>query len=418
MRFRAWVGVLLGSTLLSSCAGIFQRDLRDPSRWERAARGAMKVGSASVDVTPTEHAYLAGFSPGRSATGVHEPLMARVLVVSVGGEELVMVGLDNLGPQQEDVEYIKGGIEGVMPGNVFVCSSHTHSGPDLVGIWGYWFLTSGRDRGYLMLLRQRIAQAVAEARRDLQPARLRYGKVRLPREGLLRNSNRRHLFDPRFHVLHFVHAETDAPVGTLFHLACHPEVEPRRGTLLSADFVGPLCRIWEERGHGPAMFVNGALGALVANRMRGTENVVPMGERLVEFAETSLAQAEDIEVQDMALVRSEVFLPLDSYLLRIGRQTTLIPREVYGGCLRSTVSYLRLGSLEIAMVPGEMEPGLAAKIRALSHRPNLLVFGLVDDEVGYLMDDRTARDPEFSYERGMGPGVRGGEQVTDALVAR
>ena len=38
--------------------------------------------------------------------------------------------------------------------------------------------------------------------------------------------------------------DDDRPLGTLLHLACHPEVMPRRNRLLSADFVGDLCDAW------------------------------------------------------------------------------------------------------------------------------------------------------------------------------
>ena len=39
---------------------------------------------------------------------------------------------------------------------------------------------------------------------------------------------------------------------------------PRRNTKISADFVGVLCDEWRARGHGQAVFVNGALGAMIA----------------------------------------------------------------------------------------------------------------------------------------------------------
>ena len=75
-----------------------------------------------------------------------------------------------------------------------------------------------------------------------------------------------------------------------------------------------------------------------------------------------------------------------------------------------------MGSLEAACVPGEMEPALAARIREATGKPDLLVFGLVDDEIGYLMRDQEARDPEYAYERGMSPVVDTGERVFEGLM--
>jgi hypothetical protein len=69
-------------------------------------------------------------------------------------------------------------------------------------------------------------------------------------------------------------------------------------------------------------------------------------------------------------------------------------------------------------VPGEMEPALAARLRAQLHRPDLVVFGLCDDEVGYLLRDKEARDPEFAYERSMSPCISAGELVSQAITGR
>ena len=56
------------------------------------------------------------------------------------------------------------------------------------------------------------------------------------------------------------------------------------------------------------------------------------------------------------------------------------------------------------------------RVVARSGRSRLLMFGLVDDELGYLLSEREARDPEFEYERSMSPGPTAGEMLMDALV--
>ena len=94
----------------------------------------------------------------------------------------------------------------------------------------------------------------------------------------------------------------------------------------------------------------------------------------------------------------------------------VVPRELYSGRLRTTVGYLRIGSFEAACVPGEMEPALAARIRATTNRPDLVIFGLVDDELGYLLREVDAHDPLYAYERLVSPGVTAGEMVSRALV--
>lgn len=405
-------------SLFSACTGLFQDDLPErPATFHRIAGGdVLLVGAAEADITPTDPQYLAGFNPNRVSTGIHMPLKARAIVFEIGGMRLAIVGVDNLGLQRDDVDWIKSGITGYQNGCVMLCSSHTHSAPDLVGIWGAYFWTSGRDRDYLSLVRAGVAEAVAEATERARPAVLVRGEDRLPPQGLQRNSNRRGLFDRRVTVVQARDIETGEPLGTLLHLGCHPEVFRSNNTLVSPDFAGPLCDRWRSEGQGQAVFVNGALGAMVTPQPRGSEGMDYVTEILVAKAKGALAAAEPVPARTLEVRRSDVYMPVTSAGLLLGRLTLVLPRRAYDGQIQSTVGWLRIGSLEAACVPGEMEPTLAERIRRVTGKPDLLVFGLVDDELGYLMREVDARDPEFAYERSMSPVVDTGERVFEALT--
>jgi hypothetical protein len=387
--------------------------------WSLPTGSEVHVGVAEADITPQDLLYLGGFGIARIATAVHAPLKVRALVLGTGDQRVAIVGIDNLGLQRQDADWIKGGIAGIPMGQVFLAASHTHAGPDLIGMWGRYFLTSGRDRDYLTQVRRSVAAAVAAATARAQPARLAHAIARLPEEGLVRNANRRGVFDRDLHVVHATATADGAPVGTLLHLACHPEVLSRHRTELSPDFVGALCDGWRARGLGQAVFVNGALGAMVSPGVqeRDGAGADAMGQALCALAARALPGARALAIDSVAVRRRDLFLPMASLGLVFGKQTTVIPRPTHRGYLRSTVGYLSLGALEIVCVPGEMEPGLAERLRRTSARPGLLVFGLVDDEVGYLMAARDARNPEFEYERTMSPSVDAGERVLRALLA-
>jgi hypothetical protein len=253
----------------AGCGGVFQHSLPEsPAGYEVVvdASAGLRVASAECDITPAVGSYMAGFNIGRTSTAVASPLKVRVLVVETASRRFAIVGVDNLGVMREDVDWIKAGLPGFANGDVFVCASHTHAGPDLIGLWGYYFLSSGRDRDYVVRLREATASAVAAARAAAAPARFVRGEALLPPTGLIKNANRAEVFDRRVTVLQALALDDGRPLGTLLHLACHPEVLPRRNTLLSADFVGELCDQWRARGHGQAVFVNGALGDGVADR--------------------------------------------------------------------------------------------------------------------------------------------------------
>jgi len=95
-----------------------------------------------------------------------------------------------------------------------------------------------------------------------------------------------------------------------------------------------------------------------------------------------------------------------------------LQRQLFDGAARSTVGYLRIGTFEAVAVPGEMEPALAQKVRAELHRADLVLFGLCDDELGYLLREQDARDPEFAYERDVSACLRAGEIVRAAITGR
>jgi hypothetical protein len=369
-----------------------------PDRAQSYARIAvtseLRVGAAEADISPDDLPYLGGFDLARRATAIDTPLRARALVVVAGPQKIAIVGVDNLGLERQDADWIKAGITGFPFGNVFLAASHTHAGPDLIGMWGYYFLTSGRDTAYLAKVRRGVAKAVADALAKAQPARLVRGLARVPERGLFKNPNRAGVFDRDLHVVQAQSAD-GAPLGTLLHLACHPEVLGRSRSELSADFVAMVT---------PDIGVRDRAGAAW------------MGDWLSSLADASLASATPVPIDAVEVRRRDVYIPMESFGLTLGRLTTVIPRPTHRGMLRSTVGYLRLGSIEICCVPGEMEPGLAERIRRLTGRPDLMVWGLVDDELGYLMAEPDARHPLFAYERSMSPSADSGERIVRALV--
>lgn len=125
------------------------------------ASGYFNAGTARVDITPTNAVVLAGSPSPQQTASVATRLYVRALVLSAAGPTLAMVTLDTL---KYPVEYsirARQQIEqatGIPAANVIICSSHTHSGP----LWSYY-----QDQ-----LVTSIAEAVAQAARDLTPCRL------------------------------------------------------------------------------------------------------------------------------------------------------------------------------------------------------------------------------------------------------
>src|SRR5947208_15546043 len=64
----------------------------------RKARGTeLRIGAAEIDITPPVGYRMAGYFDERLATGIHDPLKAKAVVIADGGEKIVLVFCDLLG---------------------------------------------------------------------------------------------------------------------------------------------------------------------------------------------------------------------------------------------------------------------------------------------------------------------------------
>ena len=97
---------------------------------------ALDVGFGEVDITPKlggkEKVWLAGYGTGREAAGVHDPLMARCVVLQDGGTRIALISVDLVGLQFPAVQQIRNQLPGFS--YVLVSSTHNHEGPDVIGM--------------------------------------------------------------------------------------------------------------------------------------------------------------------------------------------------------------------------------------------------------------------------------------------
>ena len=150
------------------------------------ATSPFSAGTATTDITPglERPVYLAGFAPNRRATGVLHPLEAGVLYLRRGDEAVALVTVDLIGLLRPDVEAIRALVTALPPERVMICSTHTHAGPDTIGMWGKGALgvpfRSGVDPAYMEQLHASVADAVDRAAAAAGPAELGLGAFDAP----------------------------------------------------------------------------------------------------------------------------------------------------------------------------------------------------------------------------------------------
>jgi len=146
------------------------------------AAGELRVGFAEKDITPAVDAskpavWLAGYGYGRKATGVHDPLMARAVVLTDGREKIALASVDLVGLQYAATQQVREGLEGYR--HITVASTHNHEGPDVIGIWGPTPFQRGVSDKYVKSVIDQVVAAIREAEKNATDVSLSMGSRRM-----------------------------------------------------------------------------------------------------------------------------------------------------------------------------------------------------------------------------------------------
>jgi hypothetical protein len=211
-----------------------------------ASTSSLRVGFAREKINPDlsnpEHPiYLAGFGQNRRATAIHDDLWAIACVIDDGRSRLGIVALDAIGFFHDDVVRVRRRLAAEWKIDyAVICSTHNHSTPDLMGLWGKDFLHSGVDADYLELVRTACVKALGGAVSNLQPARLSCCQVAVDITNLVADTRKPIVFDPDIRVMHFVEPASGTTLGSIIGWADHPETPWSQNTEITADYCGYL----------------------------------------------------------------------------------------------------------------------------------------------------------------------------------
>src|SRR5215471_17077880 len=226
----------------------------------------LRAGAAQSVITPelNRHTvYLAGFGHNRVATGVHDDLYARCLALGNAKPSLVVCSVDLIGLFYDDILAIRRALREKLSAPTFliVAATHTHAGPDMLGLYGPRPLESGIDRKYLDWANQRIATTAANAVRAMQPARLELGRDDHPLLGMLQGVDRPPLVkDPFLYVMRLVAPSSGQTIATVVNWSDHPEVLGRKNTQISSDYPHWTREYLEKKLGGTVLFFSRSIG--------------------------------------------------------------------------------------------------------------------------------------------------------------
>ncbi len=417
------------------------RDLTPGSDFElqvrptASATPALRAGFGRRTINPdlSRPVWVAGFAHARAATALHDDLYAVAAVVDDGEHRIGLVALDSIGVFHDQAVAVRRSVpSSARLDYVIVASTHNHSTPDLMGIWGPSDYRSGIDPGY----REQVVAAAAAALQDavaaLRPARLSLAEIPLDPPGLVADSRDPQVFDATVRLMHFT-APDGATIGSIVNWADHPETPWADNTELTADFPGYLRAALEkgvavggrqvEAGVGGIhLYVNGAIGGLmttnpethVADPYDGRTYAAPshdkaraVGRRLAAAVLPVLRENRGIAqaAPRLGIAARTLELRIDNPLFRVGAGIGLFKRgQPHLNHIRSEVCVATLGDASLACVPGELYPEIAnggivrptgadfdvepvevPAIRAFMPGRVKFLVGLANDEVGYII---------------------------------
>jgi hypothetical protein len=416
----------------------------------------LQAGFGEADITPKlgeKPVFIAGFGHNRLATAVADPLMARAVVLADGSGKIALVSIDVVGFFHANVENVRKQLTGFS--YVLVSSTHSHEGPDTLGLWGKSAFSSGVDPDYMKWLEAQIVKAVHAADADLRTVTAKIGSAKAPE--LLHDGREPIVKHDELVVLHFTDAKSGKPAGIIVQWNCHPETLADKNTKLSADYVGYTVKEVAARHGCPVVYLTGTVGGLMtslkvkvtdekgAELQDGTfEKTERYGRLVGQLAHKALDNAKDVELAPIQVQRRELFLPVDNKMYLLGRQVGVLQREAFlwtGDaakaepapvpedpkkriCMKTEVGRLRLGQLDVALIPGEIYPELVldkvadpapegadypeAPVEPAIYKqlagPYRMLVGLANDEIGYIIPKRQWDEkPPFTYGRKSAP---------------
>lgn len=427
----------LGACLMVAALGPASAMARDrPARFE--------VGAYRANVTPSNLTgfYLGGYGigPVHEAKSVLRPIYFRVIAIrGRGGQQAVIGALDSQGYSiayqngpygfRNVEDYIQSHLR-IPADHIILQATHTHNGPDEIGIWG------GVPNPYFAFVTRQMEMAIQQAVSREVPAHLKVGTANMAGFSRTFGSNTSNTttgdtadypIDNRLRVLQAVRPRSHRVIATLVNYSTHPTVY---GPLdrVSPDWPGATATYLEgdERGTQPgarygyrgstAIVTVGAVGhswpaavpAGDSNRRidptsAKTDDNYPadtFGNAVARKAIQAVAGGHGFYLTSPRVGGTESVVHVENtnpVLLAAGGEPpngtplggykidrSITPPWADGDIFNSVVTTLRVGSIPMFGVPGEPYPSVKFTLNRQVTAPVKFIFGLAQDQLGYV----------------------------------
>jgi len=144
-----------------------------------SAQTPLKAGVAKVNITPPYGTIINGDFLPNYANEIHDSLYARALAFDNGVQKFVFIVVDNMTLDailDNEAKAIITRETGLTPGQIMISNTHSHSTGAVIET-----ATVQADMSYRIYMPGRIAKAAALAMKNLQPAKVAWGHIDVPK---------------------------------------------------------------------------------------------------------------------------------------------------------------------------------------------------------------------------------------------
>lgn len=365
---------------------------------QKMEKPAFKVGTAQTSITPQMGAYIAGDKNNRQFTGVHDSIYVKAVVVSDAKQTMAFLVYDCIGMLNPTLEEVRAKLGQKLPANyldpshIVMSSTHTHSGPDVVGIWGADQMSSGVDKAYMEALVQKSSEVLYAAWENREPTKIVYVESEFGADWVYNISDSLNL-DRALTSMQFLNKDGKS-LATLNNFACHPTIMDGVSSEVSADYVSGMYNVLNDSLGGVNLFLQGAIGGWVQPEYepKNFASVEKRGKKLGQRILQELKSPQALVGDSIAFQSRKVMLPVSNQNFQALAQYGIIDRTITDS-VQTELAWFSIGEAQFVTHPGESTPTHSKQSKQLMKAGGpKFVLGLGMDALGYILT------PDFYVE--------------------
>ncbi|HLO79574.1 MAG TPA: neutral/alkaline non-lysosomal ceramidase N-terminal domain-containing protein [Chitinophagaceae bacterium] len=383
----------------------------------------LKIGASQAPINPPIPSYIAGHTKNRKFTAIHDSLYVKALVADDGKHSMAILSFDCIGLLYPQLQEIRTGVQkrlkGFMYNQIVMSSTHTHAGPDVVGLWGPDLMHTGVDSSYIKFLVNTAVDQVVKAWKTRKKVKASFNTGTYGEEWV-RNISEPEELDRSLTTIQFKDSQGRS-VATLTNFACHPTFLDAVHQVVSADYPAGFYRHMDATIGGVNIFLQGSIGGWVQpeGEPQTIEQAYRRGRELGNATLQLLQNARTIEGSAIKFNNLVFEMPIKNEGFIQLAKAGVIKRNIDTSAT-TEIALFSIGNAMFATHPGETVPQMSLETKKLMNTMGpKMVLGLSMDAMGYIVKpyffDKEKNIPHAEYLCSMSAGPDTMNKVMEVL---